>query len=142
MRAHPKIGSAAVCVLLVRGSLIPARAGTPVSLSIRMVQAGQGNEIDPALQDIAALMRGNLAFSSFKLLESQETVLPASAPAILGKSYKVTLQGPADNLDITVSRGRTVLIKTHVVLHGSAPLVLGGIASRDGTLLFVLNLVK
>jgi hypothetical protein len=120
---------------------LPAQAQAE-TLTIRMVRASQGTEIDPALQDVAALMRGNLAFSAFKLLDSATVTLPASAPVRLNKSYKVSLSGPASSLDITVTHGTVALIKTHAVLQGRSPLVLGGIPSRDGTLLFVLKLVK
>ena len=115
-------------------------ADTPDSLSIRMVQASQGSGIDPGLQDVAALMKGNLAFSSFKLLESKTAPLPAPAPLLFAGKYKVTLQGLAGDLAITVTHGRKPVIKTHVKLHGRMPLVLGGIASRNGIILFVLNL--
>lgn len=120
---------------------LPARAASE-ALSIRLVRASQGTEIDPALQDVASLMRGNLAFSSFKLIDSATVTLPASEPVKLGKNFKVTLSGPAGNLDITVSRATVKLIQTRAVLHGRSPLVLGGIPSRDGTFLFVLSLVK
>ncbi len=128
-------------ILFAALAVLPARAGSE-SLSIRLVRASQGTEIDPALQDVAALMRGNLAFSSFKLVDSATVTLPASEPVKLGKNFKVALSGPANNLDITVSRGTVKLIQTRAVLHGRSPLVLGGIPARDGTLLFVLNLVK
>lgn len=133
---------AAAFLVLALAAIMPVRAASAESLSIRMVRAGQGAAIDPALQDVAALMKGNLAFSSFKLLESKVVPLPATGPLLFSGGYKVVLQGPAGDLDITVTHGRQAVIKTHVKLHGRAPLVLGGIASRDGTLLFVLNLVN
>ncbi len=129
-------------LLLVLVGTLPVKADKPSSLSIRMVLAGQGSDIDPRLQDVAALMKGNLAFSSFKLLDTKTVPLPSSGPVLFAGNYKVLLLGPGDNLDITVTHGRQTVIKTHVKLHGRAPLVLGGIASREGTLLFVLNLVN
>lgn len=132
----------ALSLLLFPAFSPEAAAQSQAALSIRMVNAGVGSEIDPALTDVASLMRGNLAFSSFTLMESKTVELPASAPVKMGKNYKITLTGPPRNLDVVISQGNRVLVKTHVVLKGHSPLVLGGFASRSGTILFVLNLTK
>jgi hypothetical protein len=136
-----KIFTLAVSLLLFPLFSQEAVAQAPVALSIRMVNAGIGTEIDPSLKDVANLMRGNLAFSSFKLVESEIVNLPASAPVKM-KSYKITLTGPANNLDVVISHAGRTLVKTHVELKGHSPLVLGGFSARDGTILFVLNLAK
>lgn len=141
---HSRASFRALALLLfafVIPAFLPARAEAE-TLSIRLVRAGQGGEVDPALQDVAALMRGNLAFSSFKLLDSASVPLPAAGPVRMGKNFKVNLSGPAGNLSITVTQGGSTVIKTQAVLRGSSPLVLGGIPSREGTLLFVLKLAK
>jgi hypothetical protein len=142
MKMRLEFRIAAAFLVLTLFAVLPVHADGPQSLSIRMVLAGQGSDIDPQLQDVAALMKGNLAFSSFKLLEARTVPLPAASPLVFSGNYKVTLLGPADNLDITVTRGRQAVIKTLVKLNGRPPLVLGGVASRDGTILFVLNLVN
>lgn len=141
MKTNRAIPWLAAALLLWGLAVQPAQAEKNDLLSIRLVLAGQGSIVDSQLNDVAALVRGNLAFSSFRLLESQTVALPASAPVKMGKSYKVTLKGPADNLEITVTRGLQVVLKTRVVLQGRAPLVLGGIPAKDGTILFVLNLI-
>jgi hypothetical protein len=141
MNMHRTLSWLAAVLLLWGQAVQPAQAENN-TLSIRLVRASQGSETDPQLRDVAALMRGNMAFSSFKLLESQTVALPASAPVKMGKNYKVALKGPAENLEITVTRGLHVMLKTRVVLQGRVPLVLGGIPAKDGTLLFVLNLAN
>lgn len=125
--------------LVLAWTAAPAALAQNAQLSIRLVRAGQGGEVDPGLRDVAALMKGNLAFSSFKLLESASVGLPASGSVRMGQ-YKVALSGPAAALDIHVTRGGSSVIKTRAVLRGGSPLVLGGIPSREGTLLFVLKL--
>ncbi len=143
MKTRLSIRLTAVLLMLTLGGVArPIRADNAETLSIRMVLAGQGSAIDPQLQDVAALTKGSLAFSSFKLLDSKAITLPSSKPVLFGGNYKVLLKGLANDLDITVTHGRQAVIKTHVKLHGHAPLVLGGISSREGTLLFVLNLTN
>ncbi len=126
-------------VILLAAALLPAAAQERVTLSIRLVRAGQLGGIDPRLNDVAALMRGNMAFSSFQLVESKTVALPASAPLVFARHYTMILRGPAQDLDIAVTRGRSALLRTRVKLNSKAPLVLGGITTRNGTLMFVLN---
>lgn len=139
MTTRPSFRPLAILILVAVASLATAAGKEPSLLSIRLVRAGQGDGIDPQLQDVAALMRGTMAFSSFKLLDSKTVSLPASEPVLFAGNYKMTLKGAAEDLDIGVTKGRNFLLKTRVKLRGKAPLVLGGIATRDGTLLFVLT---
>jgi hypothetical protein len=132
----------ALALGLFSSTAVPAARAESQKLSIRLVLAGQGSQVDPALKDVASLVRGNLAFSSYKLLETASVPLPASGSVRMGKNFKVSLSGPASNLDVTVTQGASSVIKTRAVLRGRSPLVLGGIPSRDGTYLFVLNLVN
>jgi len=126
-------------VLLAGSGPVAGQPQQPM-LAVRLVAASHTSApLDARLQDVAPLLKANLAFRSFTLLESRTTALPAAAPIQFEAGYRLLAQGPADDLQITIARGRRPLLQTKVRLTGRAPLILGGIPHRNETLLFILN---
>lgn len=134
--------------LLAAALFIPAAALAQMSppsepmLRIRLVQASpEPGPTDSALTTLADLLRRNMTFRSFRLLDVKTLRLPADQTLPFSGRFRLSLKGTAASLTVTLSRGSQTILNTRTSLHGRTPLVIGGVPDGSGgTLLFVLDL--
>lgn len=111
-------------------------------LRIRLVQASpEPGPTDPALVPLADLLRRNMTFRSFRLLDVKTLRLPAAQTLPFPGRFRLSLEGTAAALTVTLNRGSQTILNTRTSLHSRTPLVIGGVPhGSGGTLLFVLDL--
>jgi hypothetical protein len=113
------------------------------SLWIRMIEASNdGQEISPAVRDLVPLLRDNLPFKQYKLLDQNTTRLPASGEVKLAEGFKLRLFGVADNLQVTLEKDGKVMIQTVLSLRKGRPVILGGFPRGAGGKLLLVLIVK
>jgi len=112
------------------------------AVRVRLVRASaEPAPTDPDLAGLANLLRHNMSFRSFRLLDSQSVPLPTARTLHFTGRFRLTLEGPPNALNVTLARDRQTILKTRAVLRPGAPLVIGGVPDGSGgTLLFVLDL--
>ena len=107
MRVRPWI---AVLVVL---TMLTAGVQAASSLSIRLVEASNaGSGASPGLNDVAAILKGSLAFSNYKLIGASSINLPATGAKSRLGDYEVTCRGGQQSLSITVTCGGKVMLTT------------------------------
>jgi hypothetical protein len=127
MRMRPWIVALAVLTMLTAG----AQAAS--SLSIRLPEASNaGSGVSPGVNDVAAILKGSLAFSSYRLIGSRSMSLPAAGAKNRVGDYEVICLGGQQSLAITVTRGGRVMLTTQVRMQDGAPLILGGFPGGSG----------
>lgn len=130
---------ARLAVLLWLGlPVLAAEAGAP--LSVRLVEAANDREeVSPALRDVVPMLRSNLPFRRFTLLDQATVKLPSTGQqAGLAGGFLLNVQGSQDRLSVTLERHGKVLIQTVLSLQNGKPFVLGGFPQGAGKLLLVL----
>ncbi len=139
----PLILSASAIIALLVVPAVPVQAMEP-AVRVRLIRASpETGATDPALVPLADLLRQNMTFRSFRLMDSQTVPLPAARTLQFPGGLRLTLNGPVESLDVTLLRGRHTILKTRAVLHRQAPLFIGGVPDgAGGTLLFSLDLVE
>lgn len=125
-------------------SIVLLVALAPVSyagnLTIRLVEAtnnGKGDSGDVA--DIADVLRKNLQYKSFALVDSGSVKLPSSGSTTELGPFVLTLSGSEASLAISVTRDGKNALTTTVTLGKRTPLVLGGFSSGAGKLVLVFT---
>ncbi len=120
-------------------ALRPADAPA-TQLSVRLIEASNAEGgMDRALQDIAPLLRNNLPFKTYTLVDAQAVRLPSTGQALtLRGGYIVRCQGSLERLAVTVELNGRVLIQTEIALRPGAPMILGGFSGGRGKMLVVL----
>jgi hypothetical protein len=114
------------------------------SVDVRMVEArtesGKAAAFPAELRDLQPLL-GNFAFNRYRLLGRSRIALPATGqPTSLSGGYQLTAQGGQGDLQVTITRGKEVLLRTNVRLSPGKPVIIGGFNADDGRILFVLSL--
>jgi hypothetical protein len=118
--------------------LLTAATSLAGSLSMRLVEASNtGSGIEKSLGDVASALKAQLPFSSYKLIASGATTLPANGSRTSLGGYTVTCAGPQTSLTIQITKGRQQLANTTVNLRSGRPLLLGGFPSKSGKLIVV-----
>ena len=127
---------AAVAAMWLASPAAPA-----TQLTARLVEAGnQGEGVDAAIRDVAPLLKANLPYRQFRLLDRKRLALPGGGATELRGGYLLRCSGNPDRVSITMERGGKVLIQTVLSLAGGRPAVLGGFPSdRGGRLLVVIE---
>lgn len=117
---------------------LAARAAAP--LSVRLVEAANDREeVTPALRDVVPMLRNNLPFRRFTLLDQTTVKLPSAGhQAELAGGFLLRVQGSQDRLSVTLERHGKVEIQTVLSLQNGKPFVLGGFPLGAGKLLLVL----
>lgn len=132
---------AAGWLLAVALCFLPAAsAGAGQQLGVRVVEASGGPaRTDPALHDVEKMLKGNLPFSQFRLVDRASVRLPAVQQAA-GLKGGITLRFNGDQmkLAVTMEQGGKVVLQTQIALHDGVPLVLGGFPSGGGRMMIVL----
>lgn len=116
----------------------PVLAGQ--QLGVRLVEASGGPaRTDPALKDVEAMLKGNLPFSQFRLVDRTAVRLPAIQQATdLKGGVVMRFNGDQQKLAVTMEQGGRVVLQTQIALHDGIPLVLGGFPSGGGRMMIVL----
>lgn len=127
----------AATVALVLAAALGAEAGGVVIRQVRAERGGQS--MDPALGDVASLLRGNMPYGQYRLVATRSIGLPASGDVQLEAGFSVTCSGGRDNLQIVLRRGRDKVLQTTVSLGAGRPLVLGGFPAGEATYLLILT---
>ena len=121
-------------------TMLTAGAQAASSLSIRLVEASNvGSGISTGAKDVAAILKGSLAFSNYKLIGACSMSLPAMGAKGRVGDYEVTCRGGQQSLSITVTRGGHVMLTTQVRMQDGAPLILGGFPGGAGRHVLVLT---
>ena len=122
--------------------LLPTFLGNGIAgdlLTIRLVEASNdGDGIDKGLRDIGSILKGQLPFKRYRLIDRGRCKLPAKQSIGLARGYNVECQGNQEHLTIKVRHRKSELLTTTVALRDGKPLMLGGFPDRKGKLLLVL----
>ncbi len=130
-----RIGMACIVALLA----LTGAASAAGSLSIRLVQASnRGQGVGDGLSDVAELLRGNMPFNTYALLATRSLALPADGAMPMGEGLTVRCSGRQGNLQVTVTRDGRAVLQTTVELQDGIPLIVGGIPTERGKLIFIL----
>ena len=144
IRSLGRFALAFLCLFCYSAHAQTPTPGSGFTLRVRLVRASPDQApTDPDLASLADLLRNNMSFRSFRLLDSQSVPLPLPTARTLHFSgrFRLALEGPPNTLNVTLARDRQTILKTRAVLRPGAPLVIGGIPDGSGgTLLFVLDL--
>jgi hypothetical protein len=116
--------------LLLLGAVQALRAET---LHIRMIRGShEEGATAPALADIAAMMQNTLAFKTYALDAETHIPLPANGATRPLRVYEVTCSGPAERLNIKITRLGKRILATVATVRPGHPVVLGGFRARKG----------
>ena len=126
-----------VILFLFHSSLGKGIAGDLVT--IRFVEASNEEVgIDKGLEDIGSILKGQLPFKRYRLIDRSQCKLPAKKSIQLARGYHLKCQGKQEHLTIWVRHGKADLLHTTVALKDGKPLMLGGFPDSRGKLLLVL----
>ncbi len=100
---------------------------------------------DPRLQRYESNLRKLFRFSSYRLIGEgrRHSSLPGESSLTLGKGYSMYVEVENSGKDrirarVKWSQGERILIHTTAVLRRDNPLILGGPAHENGTLILIL----
>jgi hypothetical protein len=139
-------GFLAVAGWLLMTSAVQAQETAAPTLLIRLVQAsnsgGQGD--DAALADVLPVLRNNLRFSVYKLLDSRRHALRHDFSLTLAQQFRIAgIEVAGSELTVQVFRGSEELLRTRLRLRPDRPVILGGFTHGDDvTLILVLKLLS
>ncbi|MDZ4198754.1 MAG: hypothetical protein U1E27_05645 [Kiritimatiellia bacterium] len=124
------------CALALLATAAPAAE----RLQIRVVEASmEESAADPGLRDVAAFLKENLPYRSFRLVDQTTLALPAPGNRVsLRPGFAVLGKGPQNRLDLTLEKDGRVLLNTVLSLRDGVPVVVGGFPGGRGRLMFVL----
>ena len=110
-----------------------------------LIAADEPGARDPRLQRYESNLRKLFRFASYRLIGEgrSRSRLPGESSLTLGKGYTlyVELENSGENrirARVKWSQGKRILIHTTAVLRRDNPLILGGPAHEDGTLILIL----
>lgn len=132
---------------LIIGTLtLVATAATAETLTVNMVKAAnKGREsVDPKLKPFENLLKSNLPFKRFELVDSKTLTLPGKKTVPL-KDYTLTCDGSAANLKITVAHKGKQVMSSKASIEAGKPLIVGGFpdaADKDARILLILSVGK
>jgi hypothetical protein len=133
-----KTRALSIALLLCAASLTGFAADV---LSVRLVEASHdGTVVDRELTDVAPLLKRNMPFTSYRLVDARTVPLPAATVLEMRQKYTVGCDGAAADLKVTVARAGEELLRTTAALNPGKPLILGGFASDRGRILLILLL--
>ena len=119
----------------------PADNADAQEVKVRLVLAEQRQEAveDDELADITPLLRQNLRYNTYRLLQA-ETVTPRSGLALtLRHDLTLTfLQVSGNALSVRISRDDQPLVNTRLTLRPNHPVVLGGFPHTDQSVLIII----
>ena len=111
------------------------------ALTIRLVEASNsGRGVGDGLRDVAGLLRNNMPFSSYVLLDTRQAAVPGNGIVTMQGGYRVEYSGGPGSLTVTIQRGGKVLLRSTVALTSVSPVVVGGFPSGNGKAIFVFTL--
>lgn len=145
---------AGVCLLattpVVRAQVAPVRPVTPVAvetrregiLNTRLVRVSESAELgrlDPGLEDVMPLLRANLRYSDYRLIEDRDLKLRPGVEREFPGGFRVFVSD-IDKLIMTVSvdRHQQSLLRTRLRLRVGRPLVVGPFRDPGGSGGFIL----
>jgi len=140
-RARRSRTALAAAALLALGAGVAA-AGE--RLSIRLVEARQGEreELAPQLRDVARLLRDNLPYAAYELLDSRTVSLPAKGAVPMAHEFTLYCYGMEDQLSLTLDHGGRVVLQTQIALREGRPFILGGFPGPRGGRILLVVLVQ
>ncbi len=119
--------------LLALWALAASGARAADRLTIRLIQASNQTEGASAeLRDVAPLLRRNLPYRRFELLESRTVRLPVEQSLPFAAGLTVRCAGDENRLALFVESDGVILLQTEVRLTGETPLILGGFPAPGG----------
>jgi hypothetical protein len=129
---------------IVAAAWLAGCAGTVSAdtLTVRLVEAGNsGTGTSPALADVARLLKENMPFSSYVLVDSRQASVPGKGAVEIKGGYRVQYSGGGGGLTVVIQRDGKDLLRSTVALTASSPVVVGGFPSEKGKSVFVFTLV-
>ena len=119
------------------------QAAMAETLHVHMVQASNNGaaKMDGSLKSFEKLLKSNLPFKRFTLVDKKTVPLPGGKPMPL-KDYTLTCTGTAANLSISLAhKGRNVMT-SNVKIEEGKPLIVGGFpdaSDKDARVLLILS---
>ena len=131
------------CLALIIAAGIVAPAAMAESLQVHMVQATNSGvaKIDSGLKSFEKLLKSNLPFKRFTLVDTKTVSLPAGKPIPL-KDYTLTCKGAASNLSISLSHKGRKVVNSNVKIEQGKPLIVGGFpdaSDKNARVLLILS---
>ena len=127
---------------LLLGLVLCACAATGAAgeqLGLRLVEATNDNAgIAPGLADVADLLKRNMPFTGYRLVDSRSVPLPANGTTEMRLGFSVQCSGTQNSLAVTVMQKRNVLLRTNTALEDGKPLILGGFSGGGGRIFLIL----
>jgi hypothetical protein len=119
----------------------PLQASAGQTVSVRLVEAhGEGQGLSPALNDVAGMLRKNLPYPRFDLLDSRNLKLPSDGTLQMRGGITMQYGGSAGAFRVAMRRGKTPLLSTTIALTKGRPFILGGFKGSRGRVLVLLVL--
>lgn len=113
------------------------------SLWIRLAEpANDDSGISSDLRDVADVLRKSFSYKSFRYLASSTMELPAKKVHATLSTFSVRCNGDRGSLSIEVWQGRSCLLKTTVSLKDGTPLIMGGLANKNGEPMILIFIAK
>ena len=111
-------------------------------LNVRLVRVTESKEVgtvDPGLKDVLPLLKANLRYSSYHLVEDRNLKLKPGVQQELPDGFKVHVSD-IDNMIMTVYIDRHMhsLLRTRLKLRVGRPLVVGPFRDPQGTSGYIL----
>lgn len=129
--------SSLLLALLLWAAALTGLAGD--KLGLRLVEATNDNSgVAPQLADVADLLKRNMPFTGYRLLDTKTLALPAKGAVEMKLGFSVRCTGEQNNLAVTVVQKRDVLLRTTAALEDGKPLILGGFPTTDGRIILIL----
>ena len=128
-------------MILAAGMMAPAAMAE--TLQVHMVQASNSGDakIDAGLKSFEKLLKSNLPFKRFTLVDTKTVALPGGKPIPL-KDYTLTCKGAASNLAISLSHKGRKVVNSSVKIAQGKPLIVGGFpdaSDKNARVLLILS---
>ena len=109
-------------------------------VTIRLVEASNGGGgVAKELGDVASILKGQLPFNQYRLVDRNQCKLPAAKRSIkMARGYGLECQGEQDNFTVKVRHKKSEILQTTIALKDGKPLMLGGFPDDKGKLLLIL----
>ncbi len=108
-------------------------------VTLRLVEASNtGDGVSPELKDVGSILKAQLPFKSYRLVDRGKCKLPADQSIGMSRGYRIRCTGVQDNFTIKIRQGKSEILQTTVALKDGKPLMLGGFPSNKGKLLLIL----
>jgi hypothetical protein len=125
---------------------LAATAATAETLKINMVKASNKGDrmVDAKLKPFENLLKSNLPFKRFELVDSKSLSLPGDKTVPL-KDYALSCSGSAANLTIKVAHKGKQVMNSKVSIEAGKPLIVGGFpdaADKGARVLLILSVGK